>query len=157
MNAVVRKGEIKDLPDVLRLIKELALYEKEPDEVEITLDELQRDFTSPHHPFDFLIAILDDKAVGMAFYYERYSTWKGRYLYLEDLIVSQKFRGQGIGKQLFESLAQLCIEKGMKKMQWQVLDWNVDAIDFYKKYNSKFDEGWIDVKLDGTDLKKLGK
>ena len=147
MTTHIRKGTRADLPAVLDLIKELAEYEKALDEVSISLEELEVDGFGTHPEYWFLVAEIDDEIVGISFYYIRYSTWKGRFLYLEDLVVNEAYRRKGVGAALFEETIRIAQEIEVNGMTWQVLDWNTPAIDFYKKYNAELDDGWINGKL----------
>jgi GNAT superfamily N-acetyltransferase len=148
----VRKGIKSDLPAVLQLIKELAEYEKAPLEVSNTLEKMEEDGFGANKIFDFFVADSDCEIVGMALYYTKYSTWKGKCLFLEDIIVTEKCRNQGIGKLLFEQVIQVAKNEKMARMEWQVLTWNEPAISFYKKYNAIFDNEWFNVKFTDTQL-----
>ena len=139
MNVQIRKGIESDLEGVLALIKELAVYEKAPQEVTISLEQLREDGFGTRRLFEFVIAEFEGRVVGMAFYYFRYSTWKGKFLYLEDFVVSEAFRGKGIGAQLFDSVMQASLSEACVGMTWQVLDWNEPALHFYKKYGAHLD------------------
>lgn len=150
----IRFAEKKDAQVILDLIKELALFEKAPGEVTNTLEEIERDGFGENPAFKCLIAELNGEVAGLSLYYIRYSTWKGRILYLEDLIVSEKFRGKGIGKVLLERTLQEAEKLGVNGTRWQVLDWNEPAIEFYKKYNCTFDGEWINCNMDKAQLKK---
>jgi len=147
MNISIRKATKNDLPQVLNLVKELALYEKAPEEVTITLQNLEEDGFGNQPLYWIIIAENNDQIVGMSFYYIRYSTWKGKCLYLEDLVVKEECRGQKIGELLFEATIKAAKEIGAKLMTWQVLDWNEPAINFYKKFNAELDGEWINGKL----------
>ena len=147
MNISLRKATKKDLPEVLALVKELALYENAPDEVIITLEELEQDGFDGPPLFKIILAVNENVVVGMSFYYTRYSTWKGRCLYLEDLVVKEEYRGQKIGELLFEATIEAAKEMNAKLMTWQVLDWNEPALNFYKKFNAEMDGEWISGKL----------
>lgn len=147
MSLVIRKGEEKDLPQVLELIQELADYEKAPEEVENTVDMMREAGFGDNPIFGFLVAEKDDKVIGTAIYYTKYSTWKGKKFYLEDLIVTEKERGQQVGKALFEACLELTKSGGFHSMVWQVLDWNEPAINFYKKYATEFDGEWVDCGI----------
>ena len=124
MNISLRKATKEDLPQVLDLVNELALYENAPEEVTITIDELEQDGFGSNPLYWILLALDVDKVVGMSFYYIRYSTWKGKCLYLEDLIVKEEYRRQRIGELLFEATIEVAKEMNAKLMTWQVLDWN---------------------------------
>ena len=143
----IRQGTREDLPAVLDLIKELAKYEKALDEVSISLEELEVDGFGTHPEYWFLVAEVEGEIVGISFYYIRYSTWKGRFLYLEDLVVKEAYRRKGVGAALFEETIRVAQEIEVNGMTWQVLDWNTPAIDFYEKYNADLDDGWINGKL----------
>ena len=150
MEPVIRKGEKRDLPAVLELVKELAMFEKAPDAVTNTAKDMERDFSES--VFDFHIAELDGKIVGIALYFVKYSTWKGKALFLDDLIVSEKHRGKGIGKKLFDAYMAEAKQIGAKQVHWQVLDWNTPAIDFYKKMSASVDAEWLDCKLNEAQI-----
>lgn len=148
----IRKGVVEDLPQVLNLIKELAAYEKAPDEVVVTIDEMISWGFGKDKVFDFFVAIENDRVIGLALYYFKYSTWKGRCLFLEDIIVTEPYRGKGLGKKLFEKVAKVAKMEKVRRMEWQVLDWNEPAINFYKKYPSHLDGEWINCKLTDKEL-----
>lgn len=152
MNCIIRKGKTEDLSAVLDLIKELADYEKAPAEVTLTLEELQEDSFGAHPIFSFLVAESDEKIIGAAIFYFKYSTWKGKCLFLEDLIVSEPYRGKQVGKKLFEAVIQLSKKLKVKRMDWQVLDWNEPAINFYKKFDAVVDPSWVNCKLTESQL-----
>ena len=144
---IIRKGEKKDLPYVLTLIKELAEYEKSLTEVSISLDQLEKDGFSKQPDYYFLVAEKRQKIIGMSFYWIRYSTWKGKFLFLEDFIVKKEHRRNGVGKALFDATIQICQKLNLNGMCWQILNWNTPAIEFYKKYNSNISDEWINGKL----------
>lgn len=147
---IIREGKKEDLPRVLELIKELATYEKAPDAVTNTVEMMEKDGFGENPVFGFFVA--EDKVkgiVGISIYYYRYSTWKGRRLYLEDIVVTESERGGGIGKLLFDRTIQKGKEEGCSGMVWQVLDWNEPAINFYKKYyNATLDPEWINCSIE---------
>ncbi|MBT4727002.1 MAG: GNAT family N-acetyltransferase [Bacteroidetes bacterium] len=149
MKIIIRKANKADLPEVLNLIKELALYEKAPDEVTITIEELEKDGFGDQPMYEVILAESDEEEIiGMSFYYYAYSTWKGKCLYLEDIIVKEEFRGKGIGKQLFDATVLKAKEVKAKRMMWQVLDWNTPAIEFYKqKYKAEISSEWLNGRL----------
>jgi len=151
----IRKGEIDDLPAILELIKELADYEKAPNEVSVTLAEMQHHGFGSKSIFEFFVAIEDDKTIGLALYYYKYSTWKGRCLFLEDIIVTESKRGLGIGKLLFYEVGKVAQKQGVRRMEWQVLDWNEQAINFYKKMPVHLDAEWINCKLTNKELDEI--
>jgi len=147
-NFNIRKAERKDCEAMMKLIKELAIYEKAPDEVTVSLEHFEASGFGENPVWGAFVAEFEDKIVGTALYYIRYSTWKGQRLYLEDLIVTESFRGKGLGKILFDKLIEFGKENNYSGMMWQVLDWNEPAINFYKKYNAKFDGEWLNVSVD---------
>jgi len=146
-NITIREGRKNDLPAVLALIKELALYEKAPQEVEVTLEEMEKSSFGENPFFRFFVAENEKGIIGMALYYIKYSTWKGRCIFLEDLIVTQSQRRGGAGTLLFEKMIELAKIMNVRRLEWQVLDWNEPAINFYKKYNANLDGEWINGKL----------
>ena len=146
-NILIRKARKEDCPRILELIKELALYEKAPHEVTVTLDEMEECGFGEKPVWGSLVAEVDGVVVGIALHYDRYSTWKGRRLYLEDLIVTENMRGAGIGKLLLDELIAYAKTNKYHGVVWQVLDWNEPAINFYKKYNAEFDAGWLNVSV----------
>ena len=156
MEAKIRKGEIKDMSEVLNLIKELAIYEKAPDAVETTVEDLVEDGFGNRPIFDVIVAEMEAKVVGFALYYTSYSTWKGKALYLEDFIVSESYRKYGIGKRLFDEVLKVGKQRKVKRMEWQVLEWNEPAINFYKKYNATLDPEWLNGRLFYDDIQRLG-
>lgn len=147
MNFNIRKAQKTDVSAALRLINELAVFEKEPDAVLVTEEELLADGFGDHPLYGLLVAESGGQLVGMSLYYYRYSTWNGKCLYLEDLIVTDKFRGNGIGSALFEATIDVAKTDRCRRMNWQVLDWNTPAIEFYKKYEAYLDEEWINGSL----------
>ncbi|MBK9733148.1 MAG: GNAT family N-acetyltransferase [Chitinophagaceae bacterium] len=155
MNAIIRKAEKKDVPAMLALIKELAAYEKAPQEVSNTIERMEQDGFGEQPSFFSHVAELDGMVVGVAIYYTAYSTWKGKYIYLDDIVITEKFRGHGIGKQLFDGVGAFAKSIGANLLRWHVLEWNEPAINFYKKYNSNLDPEWITCKLMKADLERL--
>jgi len=153
----IRTGKKEDLPQVLELIKELALYEKAPQEVINTVAAMEKDGFGTHPVFGFFVAENEKGIVGLSLYYWRYSTWKGKRLYLEDIIVTESERGTGIGKKLFERTMQKALEENCTGMMWQVLDWNEPAINFYKKYGARMDNEWINCSLEASQIQNLLK
>lgn len=147
MEITIRKATKNDLPEVLNLIKELALFEKQPQEVTITLKQLEEDGFGKHPLYWIILAENNNEIVGMSFYYIRYSTWKGRCLYLEDLVVKEVYKQKGIGSLLFKATLDAAKDMNAKLMTWQVLDWNEPAIEFYKKFNAELDEEWLNGKI----------
>lgn len=153
MKLKIRKGVKADLPAVLMLVKELAEFEKALHEVSITIDELEEDGFGQHPYYWFIVAEKEGEVIGLSFYFIRYSTWKGRFLFLEDFVVKKEFRGQGIGALLFEETIRIAKNLEVKGMVWQVLDWNNGAIRFYEKYNSSIESEWLNGKLTHNQLK----
>lgn len=147
MNIVIRKGLKTDLPQVLNLIQELATYEKAPDEVAVTIAEMERDGFGDNPIFKFFVAEVENKIVGISLYYIKYSTWKGKCVFLEDIIVTESLRKYGVGKKLFDEVVKVAKEMNARRMEWQVLEWNSPAIKFYEKVNSHFDGEWVNCKL----------
>ena len=147
MQPNIRKGIKEDLKSVRELIVELAVYEKYPDAVKVSLQQLKEDGFGNNKVFDFFVAELNSEIVGFALYYTSYSTWRGRCLYLEDIVVTEKHRKSGMGSLLFEACIRETKARKAERMEWQVLNWNEPAINFYKKYNANLDENWINGKL----------
>lgn len=144
----LRFAQKEDMPHVLRLIQELADFEKEPDAVEVGLAELERDgFSSPKR-FECILAEINDEVVGMALYYPRYSTWKGASLHLEDLIVSQQHRGNGVGTALYIAFLTQARKQNVRRAEWVVLDWNTPAVNFYENSGAKVLQDWQTVQMD---------
>lgn len=148
MKITVRKGTKEDMPAVHALIYELALYEKAPQEVSNTVEDMLLDGFGEYPVFFSLVAEVDGVIAGMAIFHLKYSTWKGKGVYLDDIVVTEKMRGMKIGSALFEAVVQASVELGAKQLHWQVLDWNEPAIRFYKKYRANLDGEWINCKLD---------
>ncbi|MEQ9187255.1 MAG: GNAT family N-acetyltransferase [Cryomorphaceae bacterium] len=144
---IIRKGTPEDVPVLLRLIKELALYEKAPEEVIVTEQQLFADGFGPHPYYHLIVAELNSEIIGIAVYYFAYSTWKGKYLYLEDFVIAESHRANGYGKQLFDAVVKVAKEEKVKRMGWQVLDWNQPAIEFYKRYGADLSDEWLNGRL----------
>lgn len=151
MHATIRKATAADCVELLELIKELASYERAPNEVTVGLDEFIDAGFGDHPVWEAFVAEVDGRIVGMSLFYIRYSTWKGRRLYLEDIVVTEAMRGNGLGKLLFDETWKLCRARGYSGMVWQVLDWNEPAIRFYKKYGATFERGWMNVSIATTE------
>lgn len=143
----IRKGVKSDLPAALDLIKELAIYENARDEVIVTVKDMEMDGFGNNPVFEFFVAEKEEEIVGISLYYMKYSTWKGKCIFLEDIIVTERFRKHGIGKKLFDEVVKVSKKRNVHRLEWQVLDWNELAIKFYKKINSHFDSEWINCKL----------
>ena len=153
MNLIIRKGTKEDLPQVLGLIKELAIFEKAPEAVTNTVEDMIKDGFGTHPVYGLIVAEDDGIVIGIAIYYIKYSTWKGKGVYLDDLLVTESQRGKGIGKKLFEEVIKVSKEIDAKLLWWQVLDWNEPAISFYKKFNAELDGEWINGKLNEEQIK----
>ncbi len=150
MKINIRKAVKDDCQSMMQLIKELAVYEKAPEEVTVSFDHFVESGFGERPVWWAFVAEVDEKVVGFALYYIRYSTWKGQRLYLEDILVNEPYRGNGIGKLLFDRLLEEVKEKRFSGMVWQVLDWNEPAINFYKKYTGvNFDNEWVNCSLPG--------
>ncbi|RAU84386.1 GNAT family N-acetyltransferase [Pontibacter arcticus] len=154
MDIQIRKGTKEDLPQVRALIVELADYERAVHEVTNTLADMQRDGFGDHPIFQFFVAESEEGIVGIALYYTAYSTWKGKMLFLEDLVVTESLRGTGIGKKLFDAVAREAKETGAKRFKWQVLNWNESAIGFYKKIGANLDEEWINCNMTEEQIQR---
>ena len=150
---LIRKAERSDMVSVLDLIKELAEFEREPKSVSINVDDLINDGFCNDPKFRCLVAEKNKKVIGMALFYGRYSTWKGKTLHLEDLIVKKKFRGQGIGKELYKKFIEIAQDEGVRRAEWVALDWNVKAIKFYKNSGAKVLSDWKTIQIDKKSIK----
>lgn len=143
-NIIIRRAEKRDCKRLMELVYQLAVYEKAPEAITVSQDHFEESGFGPNPVWWAFVAEVDDTVQGFALYYIRYSTWKGQRLYLEDFIVNESFRGNGIGKLLFDRLILEAKEKKFSGMVWQVLDWNEPAINFYKKYEEvSFESGWL--------------
>ena len=149
VNTKIRKANSDDVKDILRLLIELAVYEKEPDAVKVTEQELIRDGFGENPKYQCILAEIDNTIVGLAFYTPRYSTWVGDTLHLEDLIVTEKMRGKGIGTVLYKSFLEEAKRRDVNRVEWSVLNWNKPAIDFYKKTGAIIDglDQWKIVRM----------
>lgn len=148
MEIKIRTALAADCPRMMELVRELAIFEKAPDEVTVTLEHFIKTGFGENPVWQALVAEDEsEKIIGLSLYYMRYSTWKGLRLYLEDLIVTESFRGKGIGKLLFDRTVEVSRELGVSGMMWQVLDWNQPAIEFYKKYGVDISDEWLNCSL----------
>ena len=145
---IIRKATKNDMPSVLELIQELATFEKEPDAVVVTVDDLIRDGFSENPLFQCFVAEEENEIIGMALYYYRYSTWKGKTIHLEDLIVKENKRGTGAGFALYKEIIKQGKTDNVRRIEWNVLDWNTPAIDFYEKSGAKVLGDWRVVHMD---------
>ena len=148
MEILIRKAEKEDINEILSLVKELAVFEKAPQEVINTAEDMKNDGFANYPLFGSFVAIFKNEIIGFALYYYRYSTWKGKCLYLEDLYVKERFRRSGAGKKLFEKILKKAKNENCKRINWQVLDWNINAINFYDKFNAKYDKDWWNGYID---------
>jgi GNAT superfamily N-acetyltransferase len=144
----IRKGNPEDMKSVLGLIQELAIFEKEPDAVVITEEDLIRDGFGEKPLFNVFVAEVEEEIVGIALYYYRYSTWKGKTIHLEDLIVKEKMRGTGLGSALYTEIMKQGKRDNVRRIEWNVLDWNTPAVNFYKSSGARILEDWQVVQMD---------
>ena len=144
----IRKGNPEDMKAVLGLIQELADFEKESDAVVVTVEDLVRDGFGPSPLFDVFVAEVESEVVGIALYYYRYSTWKGKTIHLEDLIVKEKMRGTGLGYALYSEVIKQGKKDNVRRIEWNVLDWNTPAVEFYKKSGAKILDDWRVAQMD---------
>lgn len=153
MNFTIRRSKKEDMPQVHKLIKELAEFEKEEDAVEVTISDLQNDGFGKQPAFECFVAEINKKIEGIALVYFRYSTWKGKVLHLEDLIVSEHARGTGMGTALLDEVVKYGNNLGVKRINWEVLDWNEPAITFYEKKGANVKRDWDVVHLSEQGIK----
>ncbi len=179
MEVVIRRAEPRDVPRMLELVRELALFEKEPQAVTVTEQEMHDAGFGPNAVWVGWVAekreelsvvraelpgkepdngqrITGHCILGIAICYTRYSTWRGRVLYLEDIVVTEAARGQGIGDRLIRTCIDYAAAHGYARMRWQVLDWNTDAMRFYERFDAIFDNGWVNVELDKATIQRIG-
>jgi GNAT superfamily N-acetyltransferase len=156
MNTVIRRATAGDAEQILKFIQALAAFERAPDAVTATEDGLIRDGFGPNPFFQCLIADYDGQPAGFALYFFNYSTWVGRPgIYVEDLFVLPEFRRLGIGRALLKQVAAIAVEMGCQRLQWEVLDWNTPAIDFYRELGAEFLDEWRNVRLSGEAIERL--
>lgn len=153
----IRKGEKKDMKAVLELIQELATFEKEPDAVVVTVADLERDGFGDYPLFHTFVAEVENRIVGIALYYYRYSTWKGKTIHLEDLIVKEEMRGSGLGFALYSKIIEQGKTDNVRRIEWAVLDWNTPAIDFYIKSGAKVLDDWRVAQMDENGINEFLK
>lgn len=147
MPLTIRRAKKEDCPRLLELVNELAVYEKAPQEVTVTLEHFTESGFGEKPVWWAFVAEEEGVILGFALYYIRYSTWKGQAMYLEDILVTEQARGKGIGKLLFDRLIEEAKERNLHRIVWQVLEWNEPAINFYKKYNADFDPEWVNCSI----------
>lgn len=157
MSFTIRFATKEDMKAVHELITELAVFEKEPDAVKISIKDLEKNGFSEHPMFKIFVAEENNSIIGMALFYERFSTWKGRAIHLEDLIVTESKRKLGVGKALYTELMKYAYENEYKRVAWEVLDWNQNAIDFYESTGAHILDGWQVVHMTDENLKKFVK
>jgi GNAT superfamily N-acetyltransferase len=156
MNSIViRHGRKDDLNQVLTLVKELAAFERAADQVSNTVEQMEVDGFGPEPFYGFFVAEEGNSIIGLSLYYYRYSTWKGKRLYLEDIVVTEAHRGRGIGKMLFDTTMKKCVDDNCSGMMWQVLEWNAPAIAFYQKYGAKLDDEWTNCNLESSQIRLM--
>ncbi len=152
MDFIVRLGEEKDMQSVFDLITELAIFEKEPEAVEITVEDLIRDGFSINPKFKVYVAEQENVIIGIALFYERYSTWKGRAIHLEDLIVTKSKQKIGAGKALYTAVLKYALDNNFNRVAWEVIDWNTNAVDFYKSTGATYLNDWSVVQMNKENL-----
>ena len=152
---IVRKGTSQDVPAAMQLIRELAEYEKAPHEVTATEESMKEDGFGKNPIFEMWVAECNEKIVGLALTYLRYSTWKGKMLYLEDIVVTESMRGQKIGYALFLEICKKVLQDRLNGLIWQVLDWNEPGLNFYRKFNATLDPEWINGKLLPNEIEMI--
>ena len=155
MSFTIRRGLKEDMQSVHNLIMELAIFEKEPDAVEITVDDLIRDGFSEKPRFKIFVAEENETIIGIALFYERYSTWKGKTIHLEDLIVTKKRQKIGAGKALYTAVLNYAYENDFNRVAWEVIDWNTNAIEFYKSTGATYLNDWSVVQMNKENLAKF--
>lgn len=152
MSFSIREAKKEDMPQVLALIKELAAFEREPDAVVTTVEDLEKEGFGEQPLFHCFVAIKENVIVGMALVYFRFSTWKGRTIHLEDLIVKETMRGTGLGSALYEEVIRYAKKQGVRRVEWVVLDWNEGAIKFYERSGAKIIKDWRTVHMDENGM-----
>ncbi|AUC78934.1 GNAT family N-acetyltransferase [Nonlabens sp. MB-3u-79] len=153
----VREATKEDFPRVLELITELAIFEKEPDAVEVTVEELEQNGLGEQALFKCFVGLYDGHIEGISLCYPRFSTWKGKTIHLEDLIVTEKMRGKGLGKALYDKVLQYAYDHRVKRVEWVVLDWNTNAVAFYERTGATMIKDWYLAQMDQQSLEKYIK
>lgn len=154
-NIIIRLGTPREIPGAMALIRELAEYENGLHKVKLTEEQMLADGFGANPLFQFLVAMDQQKVVGLSLFYPRYSTWKGKGMYLEDLVVTKAYRNRGIGEQLLLDTAKMARELHCTGLYWQVLNWNTPAIHFYERWGAQFDDEWINCKLNEAGLRAV--
>ena len=157
MNVTLRPAEKQDSEAILRLIRELAVFEKEPESVLLTVSDIERYGFGSSPLFQCLVAQVEQQVIGMALYYQRFSTWKGPTYHLEDLIVTEAYKGKGIGTQLYTAFIQMAYESGVERIEWNVLDWNTPAVGFYEKSGATVLHDWSSVQMHKAEMEAFLK
>lgn len=152
---MIRNAQPSDVPAILELIRQLAIFEKRPDAVETTEAELLKEGFGENPLYRCFVAEINQEIVGIALFYYRFSTWKGRTIHLEDLMVKEEHRKSKIGTALFEAVAKVAKDEKVRRFEWEALNWNTPAINFYKKYHASIDNEWVLCKLYYEDIQKL--
>lgn len=155
MKITIRKAIKSDALSILNLIQQLADFEKEPDEVEVKLKDIEQDGFGEHPLFHAFVAEVNNEVIGMALYYYRYSTWKGKTIHMEDLIVNEAMRNKNIGSSLYNAIMEQAFKEKVRRVEWVVLDWNTPARDFYLNSGATILEGWETVQMDEANLKRF--
>ena len=154
MGIIIRKAKKKDSKAIHSLIKELAIFEKEPDSVKISVSDIENDGFGSKPLFECIVAEIDNKVIGMALYYSRYSTWRGPTFHLEDLIVSEIYKGKGIGTKLYSAFIRQSYKSGVQRIEWNVLNWNTPAVNFYKNSGATVLNDWDTVQMHRLEMGK---
>ena len=157
MKTIIRKGKKTDASEILLLIKELAVFERAPNAVIINQESIEKFGFGRNPLFKCFVAQQEEKIVGVALFYQRYSTWKGPTLHLEDLIVTEKMKGKGIGSKLYKAFLKYAHGLGVERVEWTVLEWNLAAIDFYQKSGAKLLSDWRTVQMDKKTIQSYFK
>jgi len=157
MNVTLRPAKKQDSEAILRLIQELAVFEKEPESVLLTVSDIERYGFGSSPLFQCLVAQVEQQVIGMALYYQRFSTWKGPTYHLEDLIVTEAYKGKGIGTQLYTAFIQMAYESGVERIEWNVLDWNTPAVGFYEKSGATVLHDWSSVQMHKAEMEAFLK
>jgi len=157
MNVTLRQAKKQDSEAILRLIQELAVFEKEPESVLLTVSDIERYGFGSSPLFQCLVAQVEQQVIGMALYYQRFSTWKGPTYHLEDLIVTEAYKGKGIGTQLYTAFIQMAYESGVERIEWNVLDWNTPAVGFYEKSGATVLHDWSSVQMHKAEMEAFLK